>query len=398
MSTPNVNFFLHYVPYLKDLPAEHPHHEKYGRARSFYGSEQKADYIDYMNTGSADTNDFIEYASNNEKTHGLFNADGLLSREQCKILRERLRKTKSPIWCGLITFEELFGKRCNTYEQAIELMKTDLPRFFRNADMKADNITWFAALHTNTDNPHIHFCFFENEPWRVRRNHDELQFSDGHTKLFAIDKFKIDIELRLNQWNVRTATLRNQSITAFKQAMIDHKKREIVRQMEILIEILPKTGKHHYDALSYKERNIIDNISNLYIESNPEASAKLDMFFDLVKEKDNAILEICKTNDADPSPHLLFEKYRRDLYRRFGNCVLQQIKSDIEAKKEKWISHTKAGQKRIKKADKIKVWNLVEKLSPFFRTEADKMFEEFLEKLDDAEIDRLREEGYLPQL
>jgi|GEM_PF-6929565 len=63
MNTPNVNFFLHYVPYLKDLPAEHPLNERYSCERSFYASEQDFDYVKYMHTGSAETNDFIEYAS-----------------------------------------------------------------------------------------------------------------------------------------------------------------------------------------------------------------------------------------------------------------------------------------------------------------------------------------------
>ena len=52
----------------------------------------------------------------------------------------------------------------DSYEDALELVKSVLPKFFKALKLKEDNIIWFGRLHTNTDNRHIHISFFEKEP------------------------------------------------------------------------------------------------------------------------------------------------------------------------------------------------------------------------------------------
>ena len=40
----------------------------------------------------------------------------------------------------------------------------EFPKFFKKAALNPENITWFAGLHENTDNKHIHFSFRQNPP------------------------------------------------------------------------------------------------------------------------------------------------------------------------------------------------------------------------------------------
>ena len=135
--------------------------------RAFYGSGQKDDYLAYMDKGIKSTKsiDYLDYTGNEEKSSGIFNANGVLFKEDKKALRESLRKTESIIWDVVISFEEQYGNK-NMYnaEQAQELLRKILPKFFREIGFKPENITWYAGLHTNTDNQHIHLSFFENEP------------------------------------------------------------------------------------------------------------------------------------------------------------------------------------------------------------------------------------------
>lgn len=45
-------------------------------------------------------------------------------------------------------------------------MQSELPKFFKSAGLNPDNIEWFAGLHENTDNRHIHLISFVNKKLR----------------------------------------------------------------------------------------------------------------------------------------------------------------------------------------------------------------------------------------
>lgn len=77
------------------------------------------------------------------------------------------------------------------------MLKAELPRFFKDARFNPDNMTWFAGLHENTDNRHIHISFFENVPLRIRAHKNERQFSHGKINPTCIDRFKLRVEQRL---------------------------------------------------------------------------------------------------------------------------------------------------------------------------------------------------------
>lgn len=79
--------------------------------------------------------DFVEYSNNSTKSSGIFNQNGLMSKEQITDFRKNLREIKSVIWSGIISFEDNFGKKwCGCYEQAYELVKSELPRYFKQCN------------------------------------------------------------------------------------------------------------------------------------------------------------------------------------------------------------------------------------------------------------------------
>jgi len=129
-NVPNVNFFIGYAKpqSRKDVMKG----ENVGTERDFYSSNQSRDYVEYVNSGSKEKIDFVEYSGNKEKSHGIFNADGLMEKSEIKELRNELKQTKSVIWHGVISFTEEFGNTyCDTTEKAIAMMKVEMPKFFR---------------------------------------------------------------------------------------------------------------------------------------------------------------------------------------------------------------------------------------------------------------------------
>lgn len=389
MSVPNVNLFLGYVDNLdksvsKDL-----------EARRFYSSNKEYDYVKYVNTGSKEKLDYVAYSGNNEKSKGIFNENGLLNAEQIKELRTNLRTTKSTIWHGVISFTEYFGNvNCDTYEKAYELMKSQLPKFFKNANLDPENIVWFAGLHENTDNKHIHFSFFEKEPLRYKQSSRFKQFSDGYIDIDAINQFKIDIEKYFISRNFNIFENRKEITNLLKKSFNDG---AYMNKINKLIIVLPVKGRLSYDSENMAEhRPMIDNIVKSIIVSNPELKRKVSDFEHILSKRDTELLKAYAKIKVDCSDKLLHEKCIKDLYRRLGNIVILAAK-DIKTKQNKFNYETRNRLilKHIEKKKRKILINKCMQLNDLVNKEIVNAFAEYRERLEEANYKRLREEGYL---
>jgi len=397
MSTPKVVFQINYLPHQDDIQDRDINFDEYTRQRKFYSSRQENDFIKYIVNGSKDPHDFVEYSGNEEKSEGIFNQDGLLDYHSRQSLRGRLRQTKSLIWKGFISFESEFGKdKCHSYEQALDLMKHEFPRFLNKAGLDAKNITWFAALHTNTDNNHIHFAFFENEPTRHRQTTKGLiaegkHFSHGRLNQHALVNFRIRAEQRLESWNTLLAGVRKPMMDDFKQSLKKSKRGEIADMMNNLLYELPKTGRLQYDSENLAAaRPFIDRITKCVISNDARLYEQVENFFILVRNKDDTTRRICKDTKTDPTRHLLFEKYKRDMYRRFGNTVLDCVNAIRFEQRQKEYEKAKGKSlKRVKRAKRTAKFEELVKLNSDIAREAADFFKEYLYKLGEFDLGRM---------
>ena len=389
MSVPNVNLFLGYVDNLdksvsRDL-----------EARRFYSSNKEYDYVKYVNTGSKEKLDYVAYSGNNEKSKGIFNENGLLNAEQIKELRTNLRTTKSTIWHGVISFTEYFGNvNCDTYEKAYELMKSQLPKFFKNANLYPENIVWFAGLHENTDNKHIHFSFFEKEPLRYKQSSRFKQFSDGYIDIGAINQFKIDIEKYFINKNFNIFENRKEITNLLKKSFNDG---VYMNKINKLIIVLPVKGRLSYDSENMAEyRPMIDNIVKSIIVSNVELKRKVSDFEHILSKRDTELLKAYAKIKVDCSDKLLYEKCMKDLYRRLGNIVIFAAK-DIKTKQNKFNYETRNRLilKHIEKKKRKILINKCIELNDLVNKEIVNAFAKYRERLEEANYKRLKEEGYL---
>ena len=155
--------------------------EEYAKHRDFVSCNGSYNYVSYIHTGSTEQapKDYEEYVGNKEKSCGVFNQNGLLNDEQIKELKKNLQTSQSVIWDMVISFREEFGNNyCRDYDQAYEFMKSEMPRFLKKAGLNPDNIIWYAGLHENAENKHIHVPFFEKEPLYYA-NGNNLKFHSG---------------------------------------------------------------------------------------------------------------------------------------------------------------------------------------------------------------------------
>lgn len=389
MATPNVNFFVKfYAPNYKSQAMQ----EK----RQYYSSNKAKDYMNYIISGINDIKkiDYVEYMENREKSRGIFNQDGLISDEYKKEIRQKLRKTKSNIWDCVISFEETFGKTwVNSYEQAYELIKTKLPKFFKRCGFNKDNIEWFAGLHENTDNRHFHLCFFEKKPIRIRPNKNGKQFSIGKLSKTAIQEFKANLELSATDFKAREIKNRQIVTKAITEEL--RAKSGLVINTKLLnlaskIDKLDNTFYSSKDMLPYRAE--IDSITTYLLDKSSVAKSAYNEFIDQAKYKDEMFEHYCKRNHFE-QPYTFERTYTQDIYRRLGNEVINYAKKIKSLDDERLKFNAKIrSQKYAQKNNLFKQLDECLRLSAEFDKEAIKAFDDFMRKLDEVRYRTLVEE------
>ena len=319
-----------------------------------------------------------------------------MSKEQIADFRKDLRETKSVIWSGIISFEENFGKKwCGCYEQAYELVKSELPKYFKRAGLNPDNIKWFAGLHENTDNRHIHLLFFEREPQRLKN--EEKHFSRGYISNNAMDFLKANIELSATDFKAREKEIRLRLTKSVKEQLSDVSGLKLKQMLLDLANQFPERGHTFYDCDNMRKlKPNIDNISNYIISHNVDISIYKNDFDDLVSEKQKLVDSYCKRNGAPKPQQNLSEKYTKDLYHRLGNLVIESAKS----LKGQEIERLKLNAKYVvqKRMQKDKLWKELEHcmyLNSKCEFEAIKCFQDYMRKLEEMRNKTLIDEGYL---
>ncbi len=370
--------------------------------RNFYSSGQKDDYLSYVDKGIKSTGkiDYLDYTGNEEKSSGLFNAQGLLSKADKKELREKLRTTQSCIWDMVVSFSQEYGEDNMTdYGQAQRLLSATLPKFFKRAGFEPSNIIWYAGLHTNTDNRHIHISFFENEPMRFYRKEKRYRYRHGKIRVQDLDFFKMEIEKYFLQpiegiKRVRKLLMdETREIAGGMYALNDSK--ELKRQLRKLYEQIPYKGKIAYDSFAMVGcKDTVDTIVS-WILTNGENAFDYQELSRELDRRDKQIIQLCEQQKIQNVEEYLYGgNFQRDLYRRMGNTVIKEVlkKRREELLQAREIRHAKARQKHHIDSLAYCLGKAAE-ISACADEEAIRCFEEYREKLELAEIKRKLESG-----
>lgn len=388
---PNVNFMLqYYLPHYKD--------EKMQDKRDYYSSHKVNDYIKYVDTGIKDLKniDFVEYTNNRTKSSGIFNKNGKMNKKQISEVREHLRETQSVIWSGVISFEEKFGlKWCNNHEQAEHILKSELPKFFKRSGLNPDNIEWFAGLHENTDNRHIHLVFFEKQPIRIKKN--GKVFSMGKLSINAMKEFKLLVEECATDFRAREIKIRTSVIKSVKEELNGVSSFKLKKKLLKLADQLPPTGHTYYECQEMKNlQPFVDEIANYIFNKNINIKSYKEDFDDIVKEKDEFALNYCKRNGYKNPTQSIGDKMMKDLYRRVGNPIIEKAKEikKEEIKRQKYNSKYKSG-KIIQKKKLQSLLNQCLYLNSLVEYESIKAFQDYQRRLYEVRIKTLIEQGII---
>lgn len=392
MSVPNVNcmtqFFAPEAVILRNCVWK----EKYLQKRLFYACKQPDEnsYLKYVDTGTR-YSDYVEYSGYKEKSSGVFSKNGLLSKYQKRELKQKLRETESVIWDFVISFEGEFGKSyCESYDTALKMLKQVLPQFFKIAGFDFSNITWFAGLHTNTDNRHIHLCFFEKEPMRFKQRHEKLQFSEGYIPQTCINVLKVMVEQKLTDISAqlrltRNAYIREASAAINTELSNERFQTDFRKGLRELAEKLPENGRLGYDSANMQGlKPLIDRLTDELVRNTPALLSQFNKFSAAITERDLKTREMLlrsKINKKYWSQYLIADKYLTDLYRRTGNKIINSVRV-FKANERK--AKSRLARKQIKRDTERKLLDYSLKLQTDLEAEAARFFEEYMREYEYA--------------
>ena len=386
------------VVYKQEFFLPHYNDEKMQDKRNYYSSNKYSDYLKYIATGIQDLQklDFVEYSNNNSKSSGIFNQNGKMTSKEIADVRKSLRDTQSVIWSGVITFEEQFGlKWCNNFEQAYNLVQSELPKYFKRAGLNPNNIEWFAGLHENTDNRHIHLIFFEKEPLRIKGK--KKIFSIGKVSRKAMDFFKANLELAATDFRAREIRVRTNLTKSFNEEINDVSGLKIKSMLLGLANQFPESGHLYYNSENMQNlKSQVDNITTYIIKHNPNIQLYKDDFDELVKEKDELANSYCKRNGYNKPTESVGDKMMNDIYRRLGNIVIESARElKLKENERQKLNAKNLVEKRIQKNKLMKELDECLYLNSKVEFEIIKAFQDYMSKLEEMHIKTLIEQGIL---
>lgn len=281
--------------------------------------------------------DMYDYMANNEKSDGVFTADSdLLSAAEIDKYREFEKVSQSegcPKYVQVVSFDNTFleenhimingvvdrSKLRNVFRQAMAALIESEPKF------QNDNCYWTAAIHTNTDNIHIHSSLLEYH----RTEDRQKKYKDADMiSVQAMNRLKSVVASRMIEKNDRT----KEHTRIERELLLPSLKKSFTNtteQMSELRRILPPEGGWQYNRPKMKRYcPQIDAVVNNIISSNDD----LNKLFCRYKQSLDSLADYYKEfyGKGEHDQYLSYTANKLDdFYARAGNSLLKYL-SEID--------------------------------------------------------------------
>ena len=169
MSTAPVIFDITYTPHHLKRGSSEKDIAKHAKERAFFTMTGDGDTIyRYMTREGKICGEHLKQLTVLEylqKSTGVFNGDGIISKDELADMKFRAQSGEKNIWHGFISFDEEHSEKIDSPQKCIELVRRTFRPFFKEAGLDPDNVDLMCSLHL--DRPthlHIHYVFWEKEP------------------------------------------------------------------------------------------------------------------------------------------------------------------------------------------------------------------------------------------
>lgn len=334
--------------------------DKWQKERAFYDWSAAYNYVSYTtsNVKTEKHKDSLDYY---QKSMGAFGLDHSYTKEELDEFRTDLKKSKSIIWHGFISFNTELSKRMNTEDDCIKYLKQNMGVLIDNSTLRKENLNFVFSLHKDTNNRHIHFQFWEKEATKENKK-GELSFTKkGMFSQMAIDNFMVQSGIYFDEKKYEVSTARDEAMQKLKDVCPSVKTiaknygDTVIEKLAILKEKLPKTGRIAYN--SYNMKNLqkeVDLVVNYLVNHNPDLHKKVKSYYKAVDERIDmvkSIMEeqnfayISKTRlskeDIEKLTRNNGEEYKKELFEKKGDISsitsIQKLSKDLQSRMGNYI-------------------------------------------------------------
>ena len=324
------------------------------------------EYIDYMNRSYATENQ-------NEEMTAIFTKEAnYLQRSKVTELKNKLEQAYqngSLLWQGVISFDNNFLAKEGLYnletgkvdQQAIKsVIREALPSLIEKEGL-SDSSFWWANIHLNTDNIHVHFGLSEVESAREKifyRPRGRMEYR-GNFSQKTIERFKSDVFHGLLNEQTRGMIVRREQILAnirselINSVFRDQKVRSSAEKnfLEQAYNHLPMDKKWRYGS-NARDFAVSKFFINKYLDSYFENEGKEDYqkfltetrkFLEMYEgvysaEKNQPYKKLRYVNGKAVRSQgqskgyeieKLIQRREHELRERLGNQILQKFKQEV---------------------------------------------------------------------
>lgn len=296
----SVVFNISYTPAQPKKNATEFQAVEWKNERAFYDLSADYNYVTYSLNGqkTAKHKDYLDYM---EKDTGAFNLDRPLTPENVKDIKERLKKSKSIIWHGFISFDKETSAAFTTPEQARKFLKQTMGALFENSHLDKDNIEIMASLHVDrSHHHHIHFEFWEKDPKRLDKKNGEKKFTQkGCFNQRCIDNYLIASSLELEDNKNDFHIARDNALARLKELMPQHKNKqsEIGAKLAEVASILPRSGRLGYNSDNMSAlREQVDKAVDYIVARDDKLKQFVRETYGEIIKRENRAQELAKAN------------------------------------------------------------------------------------------------------
>lgn len=321
----------------------------------------------------------IGYADKRQGSTGIFSKDPADTPET---LSKKLKKTGSIIWHSVLSFTpEISTKFCANKQDAEKLLRANFPYFFKNSPLDYDNIDWFAAYHTNTDNRHIHIVFWEKSPQIIDKNGKKKYLKKGVLPTENFDNFKAKISHYFTNHKLDYFSVRDEIRQGVSFVLKNDKNtfNSLLRRTTSIVA----DGHYQYARLNPEQRKVIDQFVQLIIRNNPGLSEQYQKYKSRLADTQALYIKLYTDNNIKSIPSSVTNFYstrEAELNTRLGNALLKQLKSFATQKTEieksvgyingQWSSESKLSPKSRKAVASKEISSLASSAMRLFLSEA----------------------------
>ena len=342
ISNQPIIFNITYTPWKLKSNATPEERKKFERERPYYEMSDGGNNIyKYMTAdrklngenSKSEMRDMISYF---EKSTGVFNGDGFISKEELKEIQERSKADKI-LWHGFISLNEEMSRKIDMPEKCMRLVKRTFGEFFRDMGLDPKNMDLICSLHK--DKPHhlhIHFWFAEKEP-KCKYRKKELEYRHkGKIEKAVIDRMHVRLNTFIEERTDKMYMTRNEALRELKRITFPKSivsEDEIRKELLALAKAIPKGASFFYnkkDMVPYQEQ-IDKTVNKLLLYDKRARKADLHFYERLssLQRKMDELYESSKSGNhyaIDPQNITLIQELEEDYKRRQGNIVLRAVK------------------------------------------------------------------------